>query len=354
MRWSRLLPSARRLVPSSATASCASFVCDGPDEPISPEPVAPNRSRIVFTGTGNSTGIPLPHCLLGMKDDPECVVSQLAMRGSPDRNRNYRGNPALLIQHRSATGRLSNIQIDVGKTFRESTLRWYPRFGVDHLEAVIITHDHADAFMGLDDLRTVQQLPRETKIGEMAFAREVIPPLPVFVSERHMSKVQSTFPYLVPQENADDVPRFTAKLAWTTMEDFKAFSCPSGLEVLPVPVFHGGTYTCQAFVFGKSDRVAYVSDVTEVPDKTMEVLQESPIALLVTDTLLLDKKHPAHFGLEDAIDLARKLRPKKTLLVGMSGSVEHHTVNAQLKRLQAEEGLDIQLAYDGQSLELDL
>lgn len=48
--------------------------------------------------------------------------------------------------------------IDVGKTFRESILRWLPRLSpaVEILDSVILTHEHADAMMGLDDLRGMQ------------------------------------------------------------------------------------------------------------------------------------------------------------------------------------------------------
>ena len=49
-----------------------------------------------------------------------------------------------------------HLQIDVGKTFRDAVLRWYPRHGVDALNAVLLTHDHADAVLGLDDLRGLQ------------------------------------------------------------------------------------------------------------------------------------------------------------------------------------------------------
>ncbi len=48
------------------------------------------------------------------------------------------------------------MQIDCGKTWRESALRWYRRHGVRHLDAVVLTHEHADATLGLDDLRSLQ------------------------------------------------------------------------------------------------------------------------------------------------------------------------------------------------------
>ena len=55
-----------------------------------------------------------------------------------------------------------------------------------------------------------------------------------------------------------------------------------------------------------------------------------------------------------ASELARRLRPARTLLVGMGHALEHVATNRRLRRLQREEGLDIQLAYDGQFVPLAL
>ena len=62
-----------------------------------------------------------------------------------------------------------------------------------------------------------------------------------------------------------------------------------------VPVLHGADYTCQAFVFGARDRVAYLSDVSAVPDKALAFLAAEPLDLLVLDCLL-EASHSTHFG----------------------------------------------------------
>ena len=53
------------------------------------------------------------------------------------------------------------------------------------------------------------------------------------------------------------------------------------------------------------------------------------------------------------VALARRLRPRRTLLVGMGHAMEHHATNRRLRRLWSEEGLDVQLAYDGQFVPLE-
>jgi len=299
----------------------------------------------VFTGSGNSTGTPRPSCLLLPQDSGgRCAVSLQAMQGSPDSNRNYRGNPGVVIQYAAQGQRAFNIQIDMGKTYRESMLRWYPRFGVPWVDAVVLTHDHADACFGLDELRTVQRQQEQGRSGAAAAC-------PVFAGDRHMPRVQQVFPYLVGKSGG--VPRYVARVDWRPVADFETFTCPGGLEMTAVPVWHGADYVCQAYVFGARDRVAYVSDVTEIPDATMAVLKEAPLSLLVLDALL-DAPHPTHMSLDQALDTIRALRPKRALLLGMSDQLEHHATNARLRDIMATEGLDIQLAHDGMHVDLDL
>jgi phosphoribosyl 1,2-cyclic phosphodiesterase len=279
----------------------------------------------------------------------------MAMSGRPDCNRNYRGNPGLLIQYTAPKGgETSNIQIDVGKTYRESMLRWYPRFGVPWLDAVVITHDHADACMGLDELRTVQRMPDSIDQTKMAASRGDFAAMPVFVGVRHMPRIASCFPYLMPkvEENAE-VKRFVAKLDWIKIADFESFTCPGGLEITTVPLEHGRNYICQGFVFGTGERVAYLSDVSSVPAETFSYLTQKPISLLVLDCLF-ETTHAVHFGLNDAAEFVRRLRPKRTLLVGMSDKFEHHATNERLRKMFDMDGLDVQLAHDGQYIDLAL
>jgi len=129
------------------------------------------------------------------------------MVGPHEFNRNWRGNPSLLIRfaqesnepqlplqqpamndeedenqmQRSDHGHVPSvihIQIDLCKTFRESMLRFYPRHGVSSLDAVWVTHEHADAIFGVDDVRGIQRYvedPHQPITNELA---ELLPPNP--------------------------------------------------------------------------------------------------------------------------------------------------------------------------------
>lgn len=72
------------------------------------------------------------------------------------------------------------------------------------------------------------------------------------------------------------------------------------------------------------------------------------IDLLVLDALRWDEPHPVHASALESVALARKLRAKRTLLVGMSHTMEHDETNTALRHMLLSEGLDVQLAFDGQ------
>ncbi|CAI5526447.1 unnamed protein product [Closterium sp. Naga37s-1] len=73
-----------------------------------------------------------------------------------------------------------HIQIDAGKCFREQVLRWFVRCKIPTIDALILTHEHADAILGLDDVRGLQRFPRH--------AADHVEPLSVFLSRHCMAR----------------------------------------------------------------------------------------------------------------------------------------------------------------------
>ena len=76
----------------------------------------------------------------------------------------------------------AHILIDCGKHFRESVVRWGPRYGVTGIDAIVLTHDHAGAVLGLDDIRLVDGTRKN---------------IPLFVASRHFSNVVSVLVVVV-------------------------------------------------------------------------------------------------------------------------------------------------------------
>jgi len=215
-----------------------------------------------------------------------CRVSSLATKGDPLYNKDYRGNPCLMIVHDNndsiddsdsdnAGGdkrRLKNVVIDVGKTFTENSLRWMPLYGLTSLDAVVLTHEHMDAIGGLDDLRGFQGIPVRNKITGLP---EQIP-LSVYLSQTCLNELKRQFFYLFPKDTSSapgemkskdgtTVRRFVSKLDFSVVDYFKPFVA-AGLRMVPLPVMHGEDLICNGYAFsldgsnGKKTNVVYVSN----------------------------------------------------------------------------------------------
>ena len=250
------------------------------------------------------------------------------MEGSPNRRR----NTSILIQRQLANGQTNNIVIDAGKFFYEAAIQWFPKFKVECIDALVITHAHADAIGGLDDLRDWTNNTQES--------------LPIYLRDPDYKQVQSLFYYLVDRTKKTGGGG-VAKL------NFKSINASpftiDGLRIIPLPVEHGKNREVFGYRFGP---VSYISDASSISDETADLIRGSE--LLILDALRPKRTHGTHFTLEEAIDQARRLRPMRTLLTDATHDIDHEKVNIKLAKLQESEGIDIQYAYDGMDIEINL
>ena len=356
---------------------------------------------VIFTGTGCSSGLPLVQCTLSVPHS-SCTACRPALQGGPA-NKNWRGNVGALIRFTDPGGVVRHIQIDCGKTFRDTVmLRVYREHGIQFIDALLLTHDHADAVGGIDEVRALQ------KFDPVTF--EIDTPIRVLCDRRTLTRLRHMYPYLhpkrpgalafaqsalvckaceldwepppgaaapsaspapsrttpptaaAPSADGGGVKRFVAKIDWEAfgggaLEQVSAVDI-HGLEITCLPVWHGEDYISFGFGWGPEHaRVVYLSDYTALCPSTEALLtswaSQGSIALLVLDALRMSGAHPVHATGDESIELARRLRPTQALLVGMGHSMEHEATNQQLHRLK-QEGLDIQLAFDGQFVPLEL
>ena len=173
----------------------------------------------------------------------------------------------------------------------------------------------------------------------------------MWLSSETEASLRLRFDYLFPLHSPaeGDVKRRVAALDWRPLRTHDdEFDAAPGLRIRAFPVLHGGEYVSLAFLFGEPDRVAYISDVSTIPEAAFQLLEAAgPLALLVVDCLFRAKQHNTHFNLPSALAAARRLRPRRTLLTGLSHEFDHTADNEALARLREEEGLDVQLAHDG-------
>ena len=251
--------------------------------------------KITVLGSGTSVGIPTIgcHCDVCMSTDP----------------RDNRLRPSVLVSY---GGR--NILIDTTPDFRTQALR----ARIDHLDAVVFTHSHADHLMGLDDVRPFNFRQRET--------------IHAFASPMTAAGIRRAFSYIWSDSQVGG-----GKPQIELHEVTGPFS-HDGIDVIPIPVRHGD-WTILGYRIGP---FAYITDTNGIPDESLALLEG--IDTLALDGLRPSRAHPTHFTIEEAVTAAQRIAPRMTYIIHVAHEVDHETVDATLPE-------NIRLAWDGLELE---
>jgi phosphoribosyl 1,2-cyclic phosphodiesterase len=280
-----------------------------------------------------------------------------------DDSRNVRGNVQLALRIPHADGRPRVVVIDCGKTARDAFHKYFARHNITYVDCFLLTHDHADAMLGLDDVRDIpshnQSMDLPSEADKDRVGKAVV--MPIYCMDRHFECIRTAFPYLCKGlvKTLSHVPN----IDWRLFAADDAAIDFDGLAIELLPVWHGEGYTCMGFAFGGGataaaaggERLVYLSDVSSIPEKTWDRILAAPTDVLVLDCLRRSPSHPTHVTLDQSLDIVRRIRPRgRTLLVGMLCVMEHTESNAALAALKESEGLDVQLAFDGQFFQMNL
>lgn len=260
--------------------------------------MAAHRS-FTFLGTGTSTGVPMLGC-----DCPVCTSSD---------PRNHRNRCAGLV--RTPNG---NILIDTPPELRLELLR----VGNPLVSAVVYTHYHADHLFGLDDLR---QIPR--KLGG---------PVPVYCTDDTEEVIRYTFPYVFNNNYGEAPASYVPKIALNRIKPAESFTV-LGQRILPIELVHA-QFRVMGFRIGD---IAYCTDVNRIPEVSVPLLQN--LRVLILDALRY-RPHPAHFGLQESLDMISQLKPQRAYLTHLSHEFDHEKVSRELPS-------QVQLACDGLTFE---
>ena len=255
--------------------------------------------QLTILGSGTSMGVPTIGC--------QCAVCT-----STDPRDNRMRTSVLL----SRNGQ--NVLIDTTPDFRSQALR----AGIHRVEAVLLTHGHADHVMGFDDLRPLS-------IGQKR-------PMPVYGNAQTFGILRRAFSYAF-----DGKPKVSSVPSVLLKEINGPFEL-LGVKITPVPLDHGEMQVL-GFRFGKG---AYLTDFNAVPESSLALLQD--LDELVVDALR-DTPHPMHQTVEQALALVAKLKPKRAWFTHIAHDLGHAETN---ERLRALGHANVQLAYDGLRLEI--
>ena len=255
--------------------------------------------KITILGCGSSFGVPLFHNIWGKCD--------------PKEPKNIRSRPSILVQKNG-----KNLLIDTSPDLKQQFLN----NKIDNIDAVFYTHEHADHIFGMDDLRLFQFY-----LGHA---------VPVYCEPNVEQRLRQSFDYAFSdrkQTHRGSIPQLSMNTISTA--PFEVL----GTKVIPIRLYHGPRFKVLGFRIGN---IAYCTDTNEIPEQSWPLLEG-------LDCLILDalrrKPHATHFGLDEAVEVAKKIGAKRTVFTHISHDLEHEQTNKDLPD-------SMELAYDGMQLTL--
>lgn len=244
--------------------------------------------KITFLGTGTSSGVPYLGC--------SCEVCQ----SLNPKDKRFRASVLLEIEGKS-------ILIDCGPDFRQQALR----AGVKKIDAVLLTHQHVDHMMGLDDLRV---------FGEVD----------IYADKNTCEAIYRVFSYCF-NNNYHGIPQFSLH------EISNAPFLVDGIEFIPIEVLH---YKLPIHCYRIGD-FAYITDFKTIDDS--EKLKLKGVKTLVVNALRF-KDHFSHATVDEALSLINEITPDQAYLTHVSHEIGFHDeVNKKLPS-------NVRLAFDGLEL----
>lgn len=254
--------------------------------------------KITFLGTGTSVGIPVIGC-----DCPVC-------RSPNPRNRRLRSS--LYVQ----AGGL-HLVIDTSLDFRQQALTWT----VPRVDAVLITHTHADHIFGLDDVRRYN-----TMQGGV---------IPVYGSPKTIEHLERIFSYVHEEAPAGT---YRPRLEFRPVTGRFAIG---PVTVDPVPVVHGRAETYGYRIEEGGRTVGYVPDCSVMPADGIRRL--GGVDVMILDALR-HKPHSTHMALEESVGVLKEIGAGRSYLTHMCHDLDHE---------ETQRGLPpgISLSHDGLTIE---
>jgi phosphoribosyl 1,2-cyclic phosphate phosphodiesterase len=238
--------------------------------------------KVTMLGCGASTGVP--------------AIGPDWGRCDPNDPRNRRRRVSVLVEARETV-----ILIDTSPDLREQLLA----AGAARIDAVVVTHAHADHLHGIDDLRAVNRLMKKA--------------IPLYAEARTLAEISRRFGYVLAQRDAGDGFYKPSMVPHQIAGPFEVNDVP----VIPFTQDHGFGATLGVRIGG----FAYSTDVTELDEAAFAAL--AGVEVWIVDCLRREP-HPTHSHLAKTLAWIGRVAPRRAILTHMDQSLDYRELSAEL------------------------
>lgn len=232
--------------------------------------------KLTFLGTGTSQGVPVIGC--------KCAVCN----SSDPRDNRLRASVLVEVEGQS-------IVIDTGPDFRFQMLRE----DINHLDTILLTHEHKDHIGGLDDVRAFNFIDYP-----------IIHKIDIYATKRTLRCVRKDFDYAFGEDRYRGAPEINLVEIKPT-EPFYI----DNILVTPIKGMHSSRFSVTGYRIGN---LAYLTDFKTIEDS--EVAKLVGVEVLIVNALRFEE-HYSHFNVAEAVELIERVSPKKAYLTHMSHDI---------------------------------
>jgi phosphoribosyl 1,2-cyclic phosphate phosphodiesterase len=245
---------------------------------------------LTILGCGSSAGVPRPALGWGACD--------------PNNPKNRRRRCSLLVEQTSHHG-TTLIVIDTSPDLREQLIST----DVDHIDAVFLTHEHADQTHGMDDLRSVVIHMRKR--------------IPVYFNQSTAKDIMARFSYCFISPEGSDYPPILTRHS-IEAGGSQIISGKGGDVTMTAFLVQHGNIPALGYRIGNA---AYTPDLNDIPPESFGALEN--LDLWIVDGLRYTG-HPSHFSINDALSWIERFRPKRAVITNMTADVDYEVIRQSL------------------------
>ncbi|MGD9638404.1 MAG: MBL fold metallo-hydrolase [Alphaproteobacteria bacterium] len=260
------------------------------------------KTKIRILGCGTANGVPSIARGYGL-----C---------NPDNLKNTRTRTSIIVETET-----TRILVDAGPDLRMQLLD----AGINQVDAVLFTHDHADHLHGIDDLREINRVTGHK--------------IPIYGSNETMKTIATRFSYVfAANNNMEEIleqPIYQPNLVKNIIENDTMFKI-GDIEVRGFTANHGW----QKVTAYRFNDIVYMTDTVEIYDMEAEYLKNIKLFIVGCASYI---KHPIHANVEMVLDWVNKLKPERTILTHMGSGLDYDKLISELPK-------NVEPAFDGMAI----